>query len=360
MKVLHVEAGQHLYGGARQVLYLLEGLQARGIESVLLCPRGSAIAQAARAFATIEETRSWGDIDLPLIARVRAVVARESIDLVHVHSRRGADVFAGLGARLAGVPAIVSRRVDNPERWLSLRFKYPLYERVIAISDGIRDVLLRQGISHERVLTVRSAIDAGAFLRKVDRDRFRTAQQLPRDSIVFAIVAQLIGRKGHRVLLDALGNGLLRDFPNVYFFLYGQGPLERELRQRIGHPDFVGRVRLMGFVSDLENHLPALDGLVHPADMEGLGVSLLQASAAGLPVIATAVGGIPEAVLDGQTGILVPPQSPRDLSEAIRRVIESPAVRVQMGEAGRQHVLRNFSIDSMVSGNLAVYRSVLC
>ncbi|MFP4607880.1 MAG: glycosyltransferase, partial [Thiohalospira sp.] len=123
MRILHVETGRHLYGGAAQVLYLLEGLARSGCESHLACPADSAIVKAARdAGIPVHDTGRGGDLAPAMALRLRRLLGRLRPDLVHVHSRRGADPWGGLAARWAGVPAVLSRRVDNPEpRWWAAR-----------------------------------------------------------------------------------------------------------------------------------------------------------------------------------------------------------------------------------------------
>jgi glycosyltransferase involved in cell wall biosynthesis len=118
-------------------------------------------------------------------------------------------------------------------------------------------------------------------------------------------------------------------------------------------------VHFTGFRHDLASWIGGLDMLVHPAEMEGLGVSLLQAAAAGVPVITSRAGGLPEAVQDGVTGILCPPGDVDALAAAIDRLAGDPALRRQYGEAGRQRILAEFSIGRMVDGNLALYHQVL-
>jgi glycosyltransferase involved in cell wall biosynthesis len=120
-----------------------------------------------------------------------------------------------------------------------------------------------------------------------------------------------------------------------------------------------GAVRFTGFRHDLPRWLGGLDMLVHPADMEGLGVSLLQASAAAVPIVTSRAGGLPEAVQDGVTGILCPPGDVAALGAAIDRLAGDAALRARFGAAGRARILAEFSIDAMVDGNLRVYRQVL-
>ena len=359
MKVLHVEAGRNLYGGARQVQYLISGLQTRGVSNLLAVPAGSALAAAAtESGARVFEMPMGGDLDLGLILRLARVMRRERPDIVHLHSRRGADLLGGIAARLAGLPAVLSRRVDNPEpRWL-VRIKYPLFHRVIAISEGIRRVLLSEGVSPERLVCVRSAVDAAAYGSDCDPGWFRQEFGLPTEARVIGVAAQLIPRKGHRFLLQAMPD-LLQDHPDLHLLLFGRGPAESDIRSQIATLGIQHRVRLTGFRDDLARILPCLDLLVHPALIEGLGVALLQAASSGLPIVASDAGGMPEAVRDGINGLLVPPGESPALAKAIGRLLADPELAAGMGRAGQQLMQREFSIDGMVEGNLRVYTGLL-
>jgi glycosyltransferase involved in cell wall biosynthesis len=356
--VLHIEAGRHLYGGARQVLYLLEGLTGRGIENVLACPVASDIARAARGLARVCEMPMRGDADFWLALRLWRLIRDERPDIVHVHSRRGAEVWGGIAARLAGVPCVMSRRVDNPEpRWL-VAMKYRLYGHVITISAGIRHVLIAEGMPPAKVTCVRSALDPGPYSIEYDKPAYRQGLGVPADTLVVGVIAQLIPRKGHRYLLAALPEVLLFH-PGVQVLIFGRGPLEADLRQAINAQRLAGHVRLMGFIDNLPEVLGCLDLVVHPAEMEGLGVSLLQASAAGVPIIASRAGGMPEAVRDGVNGLLVPPGDAKALARAMLRLLGDADLRGRMGVAGRELVSTEFSVDAMCAGNLAVYHQLL-
>ena len=358
MKILHVEAGKHLYGGARQVLYIVEGLAARGVDNLLACPAGSEMSRQQPAGARVLPMKMGGDGDIGLAFRLARLIRAEQPDLVHLHSRRGADTWGGLAAKLAGVPCVLSRRVDNPESRLAVALKYRLYDHVITISEGIRQVLLSEGLAPQKVSCVRSAVDAAPYLPPVDRAAFRAEFGLPPDALVAGVVAQLIPRKGHRYLLAALP-GLLERHPDLQVLIFGQGPLEAELRAEVESRHLAAAVRFTGFRHDLPRWLGGLDMLIHPADMEGLGVSLLQASAAGVPIVTSRAGGLPEAVQDGVTGILCPPGDVAALAAAIDRLAGDAALRARFGAAGRARILAEFSIDAMVDGNLAIYRQVL-
>ena len=357
--VVHVEAGMHLYGGALQVFYLLRGLTRRPLRNVLVCPEGSAIAaQAAAVVDRVYELPMKGDLDLGLISRLRRIIRSEQADLVHLHSRRGADVLGGIAARLEKTHCVLSRRVDNPESRLVVAMKYRLYDRVITISNGIRQVLISEGVPMDKVICVHSAVDADRFDRAAERDWFLREFDLPVTARVLGVIAQLIPRKGHRYLLAALPD-VLAAYPDVHVLLFGKGPLQDELQRQITDQGLQGRVHLGGFRDDIERILPCLYGVVHPADMEGLGVALLQAAASGVPLIGTDAGGIPEIVRNDQNGILVPPGDVPGLRAALLRLLDDDAQARRWGDAGKQIVRNEFSIEAMVEGNCRVYRSIL-
>ena len=364
MRVVHIESGMHLYGGAAQVLYLIEGLAAQGIDNVLLCATGSAIGKAAREKpCQVYELPMAGDLDLRMLLRCWRRLQALDPAIVHVHSRRGADAYGGWTARCAGVPAVISRRVDNLEpRWLA-RIRYRPFQAVIAISTAIRELLAtRMGVAEDRLHRVVSAVDSRRFRpREGDAASKRElANQLgvsPERRLI-GMVAQSIERKGHAELFAAM-NQLGQGCDDVALICFGQGPQQAALAQRVKTMGLEGRVYFAGFRDDMERWLPLLDLVVHPAHAEGLGVALLEAHACGIPVIGSAVGGIPEVVADGETGLLVPPGDPQALGAALSKLLTDELTRERMGNAARQRVEAYFSIQAMVNGNLAVYRQVL-
>jgi glycosyltransferase involved in cell wall biosynthesis len=357
MKVLHVEAGRHLYGGALQVVFLMRGLAQRGVHVALACPQGSAIATAVRELGLpVHEMPMRGDADIGLVGRLRQLMREMEPDVLHLHSRRGCDTWGALAGRLHGVPTVLSRRVDNPESKLWAALKYRLPDHVVTISQGIREVLLREGVPEARITCVPSAVDTAQYRPGRGELRwFREEFKLSDESLVIGMAAQFIERKGHLTLLDALPAVFARH-PEARVLLLGQGPLVESIQQRVAaDPVLAGRVQLTGFRRDLDRVLPCLDVLAHPAYMEGLGVALLQAAACGVPIVGGRTGGIPEIVQPGLNGELIEPGDVAALAGALNDLLDSGERRVRMGAAGRLWVEKQFSIDAMVEGNLAVY-----
>lgn len=358
MKVLHVETGRFLYGGARQVAYLIEGLADHGVQNLLACPPGAAIGVHFRDSAVgVHEVPCSGDLDIAFLFRLRRLIRECAPDVVHLHSRRGADVLGGVAAATCKVPCVLSRRVDNPEPAWWAAIKYRLYDRVICISDGIAAVLRAAGVPDAILRSVRSSVDAPPWQSPAGRDALCAEFNIEQDAVVIGVIAQLIPRKGHSVLLQALAEGGLAGPIQVIFF--GQGPHRDVLEREVAERGLAEVVQFAGFRDDLPRWVGSLDLVVHPALMEGLGVSLLQASAAGVPVIASRAGGMPEAVADGVSGLLVPPGDVAALREAVQKLVDDPALRAQLGQQGRIRIERDFSNARMVSGNLAVYQELI-
>ena len=236
--------------------------------------------------------------------------------------------------------------------------KYRLYDRVIAISQCIERVLVESGVPKHKVRCVQSGIDLAPFARPADRAWVASEFGIAPEDPLVGMVAQFIPRKGHHILLSAVRR-LLGQHPRLRVVLFGQGPREASFREKIAALDLGEHVRLAGFRRDLDRIVPALDLVVHPALAEGLGVALLQASAAGVPIIGTHAGGIPEIVRHEENGLLVKPGDVAALAEAMHRLLSNAELRRQMGQRGRDLARREFSLDRMVEGNLAVYRELL-
>ena len=271
MRIMHVESGRHLYGGARQVCYLIDGLKAEGVESVLVCARGSGLAGAVRGArgeraaevhgTEVVEMPMGGDLDVLWAGRLRRLIKVHAPSVVHVHSRRGADLVGGWCARWAGVPAVLTRRVDNREPAWWARLKYRPYHVVAAISAAVESELVHHvGLDPARVVKVTSAVETGRYGPAdwpAARERLASTSNVPDGAIIVGVVAQLIARKGHVLLLDCLPEVLARH-AGVHVLCFGRGPLQPVLRREIDSRGLGDRVRLVGFRDNLGGSHPGI------------------------------------------------------------------------------------------------------
>ena len=355
MHILHIETGRHLYGGALQVFYLLKALGDKNCQNSLVCVNGSEIGRAARPYASVWEVPMAGEVDPRFPFRLRRIIKRLKPEIIHVHSRRGADIWGGIMAVKTNIRRVITRRVDNPEpKWMA-RMKYGLYDQVVTISEGIRRVLLSEGIQTNKIVCIPSAVDSRQYENPCDEKYFYEEFDLSPDNKAIGVVAQFIERKGHRYLIEAIPD-ILKSCPETRFLFFGQGPLKQALQRMCQEYGVAETVRFCGFRKDLQYILPHLYLVVHPALMEGLGVALLEASAAAVPIVATRVGGVPEIVLDGQNGCLVEAGNRIALTEAVIDLIRDPVKSRMMGSMGKEIVMSKFSVEAMVMGYLDIYR----
>lgn len=355
---MHIEAGRHLYGGAQQVIYLMQGLQQFAVDNLLVCPIDSDVGKAAEGLATVLPVPMKGDLDIPLYTRLKRLIKQHKPDIVHVHSRRGADLWGRLAANHLKVPVICSRRVDNTEPGWFARWKYHGYQHVITISEGIRRVLLAEGVNPQHVTTVHSSVDLSKFNLAPNRDWLNNEFNLSSDDFVIANFAQMIERKGQRMLIENFSE-ILDALPQAKLLLFGKGPKREEYQALVKEHGLQESISFPGFRREMPQIMSSVDLVVHPASMEGLGVALLQSAACRKAIVATAAGGIPEIVLDRHNGALLSIGDGDGVTKAIIELGSDDNKRLEMGLRGRTLVEETFSIDAMSKGNLAVYKQVL-
>jgi len=367
MRVLHVNTERTWRGGEQQVLYLARGLQGRGIEQVLLCQEGSVLATRARECGLpVWERRLHGEVDLPAMRAIAARLRAAAFDVVHLHTSH-AHTLGVVAARLAGRrrkgerPAtVVSRRVDfsiHKRRVLDFaRLKYTWgLDRILCVSEQIRQVLLADGLPEELLGVVHSGIDVGRLAGAPDRRAdYRREFSVPNGAPLIGTVGHLADHKGQRYLLAAAPAVLAR-FPQARILVVGAGELLEPLTAQARELGVAERVLFPGFRSDVPSLLAALDLFVFPSHLEGLGTSVLDALALGLPVVSTTAGGIPEMIEDGVHGRLVPPRDPQALAAAMIELLERPERARALGAAGRARVMAEFTADRMVEKTLAEY-----
>ena len=358
MKILHIETGKNLYGGAYQVLQLLNGLNNSRYENLLLCPSDSRIATMTKYPTEVYKAPIVGELDPRFFFHLRRAINEFKPDILHAHSRRGADFWCALTARVGLYGKVLTRRVDNPEqKWLA-RTKYRFYDRIIVISEAIGRVLLSEGVPKTKISVVRSAVDYCDYQGKSDKNWFCKEFGVSKNKTVIGMISQFIPRKGHRYLIEAIPQ-IVTEFPHLCVLFLGKGPLKEDLRVQCKNTGIEDYIRFPGFRTDIPRILPCLDVVIHPALKEGLGVALIQAAAAGVPIIATRVGGIPEIVRDKFNGLLINPESTEAIVSAVKELLSEPETAQRLGENGKKLVTREFSTNSMVQGNIRVYQELM-
>jgi glycosyltransferase involved in cell wall biosynthesis len=348
MKVLHVDTAAGWRGGQNQVLLSARGMADRGHQVAVACRAGGILDGRARsAGLDVHALPFRGDWSPSAALRLARLARHGQSDVVHAH-----DPHALAAALLAGAPRVASRRVDFAVERRASRWKYRRCERIIAVSEAVAAVLRRDGIAPDRVRVVYEGVPDRP--PQAGGRALLAALGVPAAALVVGNVAALTDHKDHRTLLSAAA-GVAARVPAAHFVIVGEGERKAALQAQAAELGLDGRVVFAGFREDLDRLIPAFDVFCLSSKMEGLGTSLLDAMCFARPVVATAAGGIPEAVEDGVTGRVVPVLDPGALATALVSVLTDPSARERLGTAGRRRFESRFSADRMVEATLAVY-----
>jgi glycosyltransferase involved in cell wall biosynthesis len=356
--VLHTEASLGLGGQEIRILTEARWLLAHGWDVVIACRPASRLhAEASAAALPVVAVAMRSAVDARAFRALRRLVRERGVDLVHTHSSVD-SWLGGLAARSLGRPVVRSRHVSIPiPRRRAL--VYRLADRVLTTGDAIRAIVAAAGVPPERIVSVPAGVDTARFHPGVSGAGVRAELGVAPRSALVGLVANIRGSKGHDHFLEA-ARAVLAAAPATRFVIVGDGVGFAEVRRRVADMGLVGEVIMTGFRRDIPEVMAALDVLVLPSTKsEATSQVIPQAFAVGTPVVATAVGGIPELVRDGETGRLVPPADAAALAQAILDVLRDRPRAVAMARAGRELVLRGYTVDAMMATTTAVYSALL-
>jgi L-malate glycosyltransferase len=348
IKILHVNTEKGWRGGERQTLLLAGELQRQGLENRIACRSGDALEANARA-ANLETTA----LPTNLLRAASALLgAARGCDLIHCHTGR-AHGFAVALAWLHRKPIVATRRVMfEPKRSWFTRHKYLSVAKVVCISRSIEAQLERWGVP----AALLACVPLPGTLP--DRRALRAQLQLPDDAAIVGCIGALTEEKDHTTLLHA-AQVLHTRHRHARVIIIGDGPLLQDLqrlRDQLGLHDVV---HFAGFIPEAQTLIGAFDAFVLCSRAEGLGSTLLDAFAAGVVVAATAVGGIPELVQNGVTGLLAPPGEPVRLAAALAQLLDDAALHRRLTTAARQLVEREFTLARMAERYRRLYGQAL-
>ena len=357
---IHIDTARTWRGGQNQVLVTAEGLRALGHRTMLVAHGSGALRQRAAEGFEVMALAPRIEMDLSAAWRLSRILKEEKPDIVHAHDPHGVAMAAlalSMSTRLAKPPLIAQRRVDFRLRGNALsRWKYRQVDCFICSSEAIRQILIGDGVPPQRAVTVHEGIDLGRVTR-APAVSLHQELWLPHEAPIVGNVAALVPHKGQRHLVEAAAL-VVRRVPDARFVIAGEGELRESLQRQIHEHQLDKHVFLTGFRTDVLSLHKAFDIFVMSSVTEGLGTSLLDAMAAGKPIVATRAGGIPEVVRDGETGLLVDPRDHHGMADALVRLLEDHSLRRRMGEAGLARARQHFSAERMVERTLEVYRRV--
>jgi glycosyltransferase involved in cell wall biosynthesis len=367
MNIVHLTASSFFGGPERQMLGLARNMP-EGVRTIF-----ASFSEGGNSKTFLNITRQAGFDSIALsrdtprffacIAEITEMLKRSDAHVLLTHGYK-ANILGRPAARNFGIPVIsVSRG------WTSENLKVRLYEsidrwhlrymdHVVAVSQAQANKVAKTGLKTEKLSVIHNAIEPERFLDPDPKYRIKLERffRSPKDRIIGA-AGRLSPEKGFDVLLDAAAKVVAQQ-PETGFVIFGTGDCKAALQQQITYLGLTGSVILAGFRSDLDRFIPQFDLFVQSSHTEGLPNVVLESCAAGVPVVATAVGGTPEVLVDGESGYLVPPGNAEALCEAILTVTNSHEGMSEMGFAGRQRVLEHFSFQSQVDRYLQLFEKV--
>ncbi len=365
INVGHIVHSLSIGGMERIVVTLMGGVDRRRFASSVYCLQrgGEHIGPLRRdGFKTLEFDKKPG-INYSLPVRLARVLKKDNIDIVHCHNFGG--LFYGLiGARMGNVPCVVytAHGPGFPHKWRQSWFQRLAFtDRVIAVSDHVRrDAVEKAGLKEDVVTTIPNGVDLTLYRRPSDDAIQKKKAELGLEGFgpVIGTVARLSPEKDHATLIEAFSR-LASIHTKARLVLVGDGEMMGELKERATRLGIGLRVDFLGSRSDVTELLPVFDVFALASKEEGLGITIIEAMAEGVPVVGTNVGGIPEIITDGETGVLVPPGTPDKLAEAIDKLLSNPVEAARLAAAARNTVEIRYDMCRMIEGYENVYEDVL-
>jgi glycosyltransferase involved in cell wall biosynthesis len=371
MRVIHVIKAVGIAGAEQHLLTLLPGLRSHDVDARLILlfdprrPMSDYVTAMAAKGVPVEPLPIRHHADATVLTRLARCFRDEKPDAVHTHLIH-ADLYGIVAAWLSGVRAIVtSRHNDDAFRYRRpVRMINAVLWRGVQAGIGISEAITRfsitvEGAPAERMHTIHYGVDVSQ--PPLDRGAARRALlqelRLPDSARLAGMACRLVEQKGVSYAIDAFGQ-VAAEFPDAYLLIAGEGRLRAALESQAREAQLAERIRFLGWRGNIPAYMAALDVLLAPSLWEGFGLVLLEAMAQQTPIIASAVSAIPEIVIDGETGRLVPGKDATALADALRGLLADAAYRQHLGLVGRDRLEMAFNADTMVRRTLDVYQSL--
>lgn len=360
MRILHTEWSDGWGGQERRVMADLTGMTQRGHQVVLATrPLARIGIEAEKAGIPVIRLPMRRNADLASAVRLARYLKTRRIQVVNTHS--GVDTWIGsLAAKLARVPVLVrTRHLDLPLKRTWSNFVHYLPDIVVACGQTMRSHLVEGcGFPAEKVVSIPTGVPFDRFVPQRDRAAVRKEIGIGEDVFMILMVGIIRGVKRHEIAVRALKQ-VLADVPGSRLVLAGEGPMRRDMEELAQSLAISDHVYFLGQRDDVADLMNAADVLLLTSRSEGVPQAVTQALGLGLPVVATAVGGVPELVVDGECGVLVAPESIDQTAAALSRIARDKAAARNMGAKGQAHVHRLFSLDAMLTDTEALYLALL-
>ena len=361
VRVLHLSSERTWRGGEQQIAYLIEEQNEHGLDVHIAVKSGSEFEKYCQTKKLPHHTLPFSNsMDFKTAIGIKQLVRKIKPDIIHMHSSKSHGVGV-LSAMLGNkVPLILSRRVDFVPKnsWIT-RFKYnhSSIKKILCVSDTINKIMRSYIRDPEKCITVYSGIDPEKFNFPAQENILKKEFGLDEQTIIIGNTSALEAHKDYYTFLDTIEILVHSKLP-VKGFIIGAGSLETKLKEYTREKNLADKVIFTGFRKDILQVLPALDIFLITSNEEGLGTSVLDAFAAGVPVVGTIAGGIPEMVKHSITGMLAPVRNSKGLATAIQEIIKNNSLRNALIKNAREKV-KEFSKKATAEKTIAAYLGVI-
>lgn len=357
---MHAEAATNFGGQEHRIFKEMIAMREAGHTLEAICqPHAQLAKRLSEEGFVVHAMKMDGHLNFVLgVLKIRNILKQRRIDVLNTHSRRD-TILAATAGRLAGTPLIVrTRHLANPVNSL-LAYTW-LPHCVTTDSQFVREQLIRKGVSPERVQTIYTPVLPAPV---IEHSTLRQELGLTHEAVIVGCVAVMRANKGHRELIEAMVP-LFSLRPHLHLVLVGSGePVFTEVRQLVDRLGLQARIHLLGRRDDVGNLMAGFDIFCLATRLEASGMVFLEAASAGLPVIGTAVGGVPEMLEHGRTGFVVALDDTEQMRHTLLTLIDDPALRRQMGQAGYDRIWNDarseFTPDALVRRTETCYRAWL-
>jgi glycosyltransferase involved in cell wall biosynthesis len=362
MKIIHVSTATSWRGGEQQIAYLLSGMREAGVQQLVICPYNSPLQLYCQAqefpFISYIKKNSLGLFTAQKLAQL---CRKDKNIIVHAHDSHAHTMVWLSGLLFSNkAPLIVHRRVDFPvkDSWFSLKkYNFRQITRFICVSNAIREVLIKALKKPEKAVVIRSCTDLQRFENIENNHLLREEFNLNKNHILVGNVAALADHKDYPTFLQT-AELVCKEDERFRFIIIGEGFLRSEIEQFISDHHLGNRVFMTGFRSNIPQLLKDLDIFFMPSKLEGLGTSVLDAFASGIPVVSTFAGGIPELVTHQESGLLSKPGDCQQMADHIRRLADNEPLRAKLLQNASVRV-KEMDYHGMTNKTLSIYKEIL-
>ncbi|MBI5047355.1 MAG: glycosyltransferase family 4 protein [Deltaproteobacteria bacterium] len=357
--ILHTESSTGWGGQENRTLKESIGLKKMGVRVIIACPPDSRLAKIGTEngieIRTIKMASSFSPFAISFLLKI---IKQENVSIVCTHSGNDSMLGAIAGRISTRKPIIVrTRHLALP---ITSKITYSLFPHmIVTVSEYVKRYLVKgKGIAEDKVISIPTGVDLKKFNPDIVKTVSREELNILSDAVIVGTIAILRRKKGHHTLLDAIPL-VLKELPKTIFLFAGDGPQKENIEKKILELGISQNVKLLGLRNDIPELLKTIDLFVLPTLQEALGTSFLEAMAMRKPVVGTWVGGVPEVINDGVSGILVEPENPTTLAEAIINLLKDRDKMNKMGDEGRKIVEKKYSVDVMVTSLFNFYNSLM-